>query len=202
MNNQNGHRRRIGIYGGAFDPPHFGHMWVVSCILNSGEVDQVWLVPSGTRQDKKTVAPGWARAEMLEKMLSLCFNKDERLQVCTAEIEEGSSIEGTVELLDELKNRAIDADFKIIIGADLVHQLSSWRHLQRIKNSQFLVVGRPGTFAETPEGFKIKHIPTPILLDISAHQLRSLLANQNHVAGLIPREVEEMARAYYLQKSS
>lgn len=198
MTNKGEYKRRIGIYGGAFDPPHFGHMWVVSCILNSGEVDQIWLVPSGTRQDKKTVAPGWARAEMLQQILNICFDLDERLQVCSVEIEDSSPIRGTVELIDELKNRFSDLEFKIIIGADLVPQLPSWRNQKQLKEFQFLVVGRPGTFTDSPEGFKVKQIQTPILLEISAHQLRDLIADQKEVAGLLPHQVEEMARAYYL----
>lgn len=194
---KNTEQRRIGIFGGAFDPPHFGHMWVVSCLLNSGEVDEIWLVPSGSRRDKKTIAPGWARFEMLDKIVASCFQGDARLQICSAEIEEGSTIEGSVELLEELKNRAEDADFKLIIGADLVPQLPNWRQQQQLKRCQFLVVARPDTLAEKPEGFLLKEVTTPILLDISASQLRSMLSNQDQVAGLMPREVEDLAREHY-----
>lgn len=201
MMSKNKVQRRIGIFGGAFDPPHFGHIWVISCLLNSGEVDEVWLVPSGMRKDKATIAPGWARIEMLDKILNICFKGDSRLQICSAEVEDGSAIEGSVELLDELKKRATDADFKLIIGADLVAQLPRWRHQPQLKRCQFLVVARPGTVIEKPEGFLLKEIATPILVDISAHQLRSMLSAHDQVAGLMPREIEELAREYYCNQS-
>ena len=41
---------RIGIYGGAFDPIHNGHLATVAQLLASGQVDQVVVVPSGDRQ--------------------------------------------------------------------------------------------------------------------------------------------------------
>ena len=45
--------RNIALYGGAFDPPHIGHLQLISSLSKVPGIDEVWLLPSGDRTDKK-----------------------------------------------------------------------------------------------------------------------------------------------------
>lgn len=45
--------RNVALYGGAFDPPHIGHIRLVQSLLKTKTVDEVWLMPCGDREDKK-----------------------------------------------------------------------------------------------------------------------------------------------------
>ena len=45
--------RNIALYGGAFDPPHIGHIRLIHSLVDVKGVDEVWLMPCGDREDKK-----------------------------------------------------------------------------------------------------------------------------------------------------
>lgn len=49
--------RNVALYGGAFDPPHIGHIRLVHSLLKTQTVDEVWLLPCGDREDKKLLLP-------------------------------------------------------------------------------------------------------------------------------------------------
>lgn len=47
--------KQIAIYGGAFDPPHNGHLSIIHELASMDFLDEVWLLPSGDRKDKRLV---------------------------------------------------------------------------------------------------------------------------------------------------
>ncbi len=52
----------VAIYGGSFDPPHFGHAMVIAWLLWSGTASEVWLVPTFQHAFDKPLAPFELRA--------------------------------------------------------------------------------------------------------------------------------------------
>ena len=59
---------RLGIYGGTFDPVHYGHLLAAEQCREQCGLDEVWFVPAATPPHKQghSISPGVARAEMLE----------------------------------------------------------------------------------------------------------------------------------------
>ncbi len=45
--------KEIAIFGGAFDPPHNGHIQIINKLKEAKEFDEIWILPSGDRNDKK-----------------------------------------------------------------------------------------------------------------------------------------------------
>ena len=60
--------RNIALYGGAFDPPHIGHIKLIRSLVDVKGIDEVWLMPCGDRNDKKLLLPKDKRFDIL-KML-------------------------------------------------------------------------------------------------------------------------------------
>ena len=64
MSSAAGGRRRLALYGGAFDPIHNGHLATIALILNSGAADEVLVIPSGDRPDKPNTIAAQHRMEL------------------------------------------------------------------------------------------------------------------------------------------
>lgn len=65
--------KRIALYGGSFSPPHLGHASVIEAISRLFPCDEIWVMPSADRHDKKVTASGKHRIKMLELMINEIF---------------------------------------------------------------------------------------------------------------------------------
>ncbi|HEV7200193.1 MAG TPA: nicotinate-nucleotide adenylyltransferase, partial [Candidatus Limnocylindria bacterium] len=115
---------RIGILGGTFDPPHVGHLWLATLAADALGMAKVFLVPAASPPHKRRRAISHAADRIL--MTRLAVANDPRLDVSLVEMErEGPSY--TVDTLVELKARHADADLVLIMAADSLAQIPSWR---------------------------------------------------------------------------
>lgn len=124
------------IYGGAFDPPHYGHLSVVNLLLSSPEIDQVWIVPSGLRPDKKTATAASLRLRMTE----LAFERSAKVTVCDYHAEGKSKGHGTIDLLRYCRDMHPELRFGIVIGCELVNDLAKWKDAESLKKEGFFIV--------------------------------------------------------------
>lgn len=189
---------RVGIAGGAFDPPHNGHLMLASTALNCGVVDEVWFVPSGNRSDKTYCTPIEHRMQLLSLLLRDGVPVEEpRIRLCSLEVDEPRLV-GTVELFRELRVRHPAATFSAIIGGDLVKALSRWRHAEALRREvPFIVIPRGGASArEDHPGFQLTWVASDIAISVSSTLLRALLAERKSVLGLMPRSLME-----YIEKN-
>ena len=58
--------RQVALYGGAFDPPHKSHIQIVKSLIRIPFIDQVWLLPSGERDDKKLLLRADTRFNLIK----------------------------------------------------------------------------------------------------------------------------------------
>lgn len=184
---------RIGIAGGAFDPPHNGHLMMASMALNSGAVDEVWFVPSGNRPDKMYRTPIEHRMQLLVLLLRDGVPADEhRIKVSSLEVDEPRLV-GTVELFRELRRRHPHYSFSAIIGSDLVKDLPRWRYPEDLRREvPFLVIPRGGTSVRGDDaGFQLTWIAAEVGLIVSSTSLRALLGEGKNVVGLMPGSLIE-----------
>src|SRR5688572_19568188 len=93
---------RLGIFGGSFDPVHYGHLLLAECCREQCRLDEVWFVPAAAPPHKqgRELAPAKARLEMLE----LATSGNEAFRVSSLEVDRGG-VSFTVETL-----RAIAAE--------------------------------------------------------------------------------------------
>ena len=111
---------RLGVYGGSFDPIHWGHLLLAEQCREQCELDAVWFVPAGIPPHKQSseITPGKARAEMVEFAIAGCPG----MSVSDLELKRaGKSY--TVDTLEALHAEDPSRELYFLIGADSLHDL-------------------------------------------------------------------------------
>ncbi len=145
--------RRVGIYGGTFDPPHAAHLAVARAAADALELDRLELIVSARPPHRSQ--PGTPASERLD-MVTLATKGDARLVASPREIlRSGKSF--TVETLRELRAELPEAELFLLIGGDSYDELPSWKdHRTILELAHLAVVARPGSAgpeAWRPEDF-------------------------------------------------
>ena len=194
---------RVGIFGGTFDPIHYGHLIVAEQAREQAELDQVWFVPSA-RPPHKTDRPVSSfdrRAEMLS--LALAGHED-RFRVETIE-KDRSGLSYTADTLDALNASHPNTDWFLLLGADSVQDLPGWHEpLRIIDRATLLIASRPGhtlwSAAELAAGLgtdekrvRLKVVNVP-LIDIASRDLRQRAAEGRSLLFQLPHAVEVYVR--------
>lgn len=140
--------RRIGLLGGTFDPPHFGHLWVAETARDQLGLDQILFLPVGDpphKQDKNVTAVSHRLA-----MTKLAIANNSNFILDTLDI--GRPLPHTTQTLLPLIHRAYpDAQFWFLIGADSLHDFPTWEGADEIiQQCQLAVYPRPGVRIDWP----------------------------------------------------
>lgn len=132
---------RLGLYGGTFDPVHYGHLVLAEQCREQCDLDQVWLIPSHQSPHKTgaTTSPGRARLEMLR--LATAGAPD--FVVSDLEIRRGG-VSFTVDTLQQLHDEDPSRELFFLIGADSLYDLPTWREPQRIAELATIVAVNRG----------------------------------------------------------
>src|SRR5438093_7280484 len=133
---------RIGVFGGAFDPVHYGHLILAEQSREQARLDQVWFVPAARHPFKaeSTAAPFDRRAEMLQ--LAIAGHPAFRLD----EIEKRRpGLSYTADTVDELKRLHPADELVLLVGSDTLAELPRCHAPDRIVRPAALVaMGRRG----------------------------------------------------------
>lgn len=136
-------RRRIGLYGGTFDPVHVGHLTVARTLLRLFALDELLFIPAHVAPHKResVVSPGPQRYAMLV----LATVSEPRMCVSTVELDVPER-PYTVETLARLKEKfGPDAQLFFVMGADSWTEIRTWREWERVLSStNHIVMARPG----------------------------------------------------------
>ena len=120
-------RRRIGVFGGAFDPPHIGHRVVAQDVLERLNLDQLLVVPTAHPVHRDTVLPAGLRFELTES----AFADADRIDVSDVEFENDRP-SYMVETLESIRGREEGVDLWLIIGSDQYAVFETWNEPERI----------------------------------------------------------------------
>ena len=115
--------QRVGIFGGAFDPITSGHLTICLEVINSKQVDEVWVVPCGPQPDSlklKTSAQDRYTMCVLA-VATLPLGVPVRVSDCETRRETTAS--SAYELLSQLRTQHPEAAFTQIVGSD---RLQAW----------------------------------------------------------------------------
>jgi nicotinate-nucleotide adenylyltransferase len=136
--------RRVGIYGGTFDPVHNGHLEVARQVLQLFELDEIVFVPACVPPHKRTQKLTSAFHRFA--MLSLATAADQRLLVSTIELDAPDrpyAVDTVARLQDETER------LFFIIGADSWSEITTWHEWRRlVEICDLIVVTRPGYVIE------------------------------------------------------
>jgi nicotinate-nucleotide adenylyltransferase len=186
---------RIGVLGGTFDPVHTAHIVAAAEVRTTLRLDRVLFVVAGDPWQKrgKVVAPADRRLELVAAALA----DIDGLEPSAVEVdaERASVTADTLELL-----AAPDRRLFLVLGADAVRNMPTWRRLDDTRDlATVVVVEREGERSVVPpgDGWRVEHVGIP-RLDISSTDIRERLASGHPIDGLVPPAVVRSIRAHGL----
>lgn len=129
---------KLALYGGSFDPPHAGHVAVVTEALKHLDVDRLYIVPASRNPFKPSVrASGEVRYEWLKEI----FEPYARVSISDFEITQNKSVY-TIETVKHFYRA--DTSIYLIIGADNLEKLPSWHRFEELNSLVTWVVATRG----------------------------------------------------------
>lgn len=195
--------RRIGVFGGAFDPPHLAHVALVRSAIEAFSLDEVRVLPTGQAWHRSgTLTPAAQRLAMTR----LAFAGLREARVDAREIERhGPSY--TIDTLHELAAENPGAQLVLLIGDDQRRSLPGWHRIEEIarlaiicaaaRDPQVASWHRPEPVASEGPPLSIEPLPMP-LMPISATDIRDRLSRQADVAGLLAPDVARYIHEHHL----
>ena len=180
--------KRIGIFGGSFDPVHLAHVALARTALEQLHLDEVRWIPAG-RQWQKTrpLTAAAHRAAMVE----LAVADEPRFVVDRCELDR-SGASYTYDTVRELQAAEPGAQWTLIIGQDQYTGLHTWLGWQKLLERVTLAVAnRPGVSLEaSPEVAQVDHEAVALpMMDISSTDIRARVAGGLSVDALVPAAV-------------
>lgn len=141
--------RRVGLLGGAFNPPHDGHLALARLALARLELDELRIVPTALSPHKPT--PGdIADGQRLALVEAAFAGLDPRVVVDGQELARGGT-SYTADTLEALAARAPEDRVILVIGSDQLPGLPRWRRAETIfRLASVAVAERPGQALEVP----------------------------------------------------
>jgi nicotinate-nucleotide adenylyltransferase len=133
--------KKIGIYGGAFNPVHYGHLRTAEDVYEALSLDRILFIPSGrTPFDKPDLAKASHRLEMIRKAI----RGNRHFAVSDLEIKSRSK-SYTVDTVKRLKKQYQRSELFFILGIDAFLDLPYWKQPDRLMELvSFIVISRPG----------------------------------------------------------
>ena len=196
-----GDRRRVGVFGGTFDPPHLGHSIVASEVMEALALDRLLWVPAGIPPHKqgRPVTP----AEVRRRMVVAAIADHPGFELCDLELErEGVSY--TVDTLRRLRSAHPGWSLSLILGADLLEGLASWKDPDAIRSmAELVAISRGATSvpprSAVPAGVRIVRV-TPV--DISSSDVRTRVAGGKAVSTMLAARVLSIIESERLYRAS
>lgn len=190
-----GNRKRIGILGGTFNPPHIGHLIIADQVRDQLDLEKILFLPSANpphTSDKKTIDAHY-RVKMVEKTIQ----ENPNFELDLTEIKRGGK-SYTFDTIKELKEKQPDVDYYFIIGADMVEDLPTWHKIDElVQIVQFVAVNRPSYSLDTP--YPVIRVDVP-RIEVSSTELRKKVSNRCSVKYLISDEAIEYIETEGLYK--
>ncbi len=184
--------RRVGLFGGTFNPPHHGHVAVLRAAAAMGRFDLLEVTVAGDpyqKRDRGDLMPAALRLAMAEA----AFSYLPLVEVSDRELRR----EGPTYTIDTVRELLAGGDVvDLIVGADLVTSLATWHEAVELAGLVRVgVVPRPGGEGELPagwEGYEISMDP----VDLSSTFIRDLSPTQDDLADYLPDEVIPLYQSY------
>ena len=195
---------RIGMYGGAFDPPHTAHVALAHAAVSQLNLDVLHIIPTGF---------AWHKAQQLSSsshriaMAELAFGQLAKTQIDAREtLRSGPSY--TLDTLRELQSEYPSAQLYLVMGADQAAALPTWNHFAEIAKLAIICVAEradstgliPYTSTLKSLNCRAIHIELPIMIQ-SATDVRNLVLNHKPYKHLLPDAVAAYVAEHQLYQS-
>ena len=186
--------KKIGIYGGTFDPIHHAHLILAREALEVLRLDKIIFVPAALAPHKlsQPAAPAPVRFEMVRAAIA----DEHGFALSSCELDRAAP-SYSIDTVRELQADDSSAEFYFLLGEDNVSELHAWHEIDILKQMvNFVVLDRTGL--ETEHSFKTirRHV------DISATEIRKRVATGQSIRYLVPETVERIIHRENLYQES
>lgn len=190
---------RIGIFGGSFDPVHWGHLILAEQCREQAQLDQVWFLPAAHHPFKAQA--NVATFDERVAMLRLAIEGVAGFEI--SEIERGLPAPTyTVQVLDAIAALHPKDEWFFLVGGDALAELPTWHEPAQIAARATLVaMARPGhpipdaaTFRQklrlkSADPFSLQVVDVP-LIDLSSRDIRRRIGDGRSIRFMLPWSVE------------
>ncbi len=198
---------KIAILGGAFDPPHLGHLIVAEQVREILKMDEVWLMPVFSHPFNKNLSPTQDRMSMI-KLVESEFIKASDFEIKL------NTTSYTIETLRLLQKQNPDDEFYWCIGSDTLADFHKWKEWEKlVKNFKIIVYPRGNGLKDlrnnVQKAFKLKKITKNIsVLDhkgvittnVSSTLVRDRFASGRSIHFLVSDKIEKYIKENNLYK--
>lgn len=200
---------RLGLFGGSFDPVHYGHLLLAECCREQARLHQVIFLPAAVPPHKqdRPMTPSAYRVEMLELAIAghehFCISRYEAQR---------QGVTYTVDTLRYFRQEHPQAELFLLLGADMFNDLPHWHRAEEVCRLALPLVARRAGGAEIDFGL-LAHLVEPDRLEamrrhqvempaigISSTDLRRRVAAGRSIRYQTPRAVEEYIRSHGLYR--
>ncbi len=179
----------IMLFGGAFDPPHNGHIQITQAILDQGIAEHVWLIPCAQHPFGKKMSAAADRLAMLHEVGSLTINTYETDRTDTSY---------TIETIEHFAKNQPNDTFSWLIGSDQLPAFTRWHRWQDLV-TKFRVYVYPRQnfpFEQMQAGMiALKKLP---LITVSSTMIRTLVSEGKPISHLVPSTVDQYIQTHNL----
>jgi nicotinate-nucleotide adenylyltransferase len=194
---------RLGILGGAFNPPHLGHLVCAQEALTQLELDSVVFMPVGVPPHREIEAdPG---AEVRLEMVELAVADDERFTTSRLELDrEGPSY--TLDTLEQLRSESPDDELFLILGGDQAAALAGWHEPEQVLERATVAVFERVSWSRGSIGLNIgrlrgaqavRYLEMP-LIQVSSSAIRRRVREGVPIRYLVPDAVGDYISSHDL----
>lgn len=197
--------KSIALFGGTFNPIHYGHLAIAEEVRTKYNLDKVIFVPTNQPPHKDPADLADAKKRYIMAYLATVSNPC--FDVSTFEVDRGgkSYTIDTVRHFHHFFGGEVDLYF--IVGADMLMEISTWKNIEELlKTCRFIVVPRPGydiqkifnhhflaseNYSVSTELLENVRVEDMAMLDISATNIRRRVKEWKSIKYLVPESVEQ-----------
>jgi nicotinate-nucleotide adenylyltransferase len=193
--------KRIGLFGGTFDPPQLAHSALARSARDTLPLDEVRWIPAGQPWQKTRAI---SEALHREAMVKLAIAGERGFVLERCELERAGPTY-TLQTVHDLQQREPGASWFLLIGADQYNNLHTWRGWAELLGLVTLAVAeRPGVVMR-PDAQVVRtphrSVPLPPM-DISATDIRARVARGESISGLVSNAVAGYIARHHLYRSA
>jgi len=195
--------RKIGIFGGSFDPVHLGHTGLAEDAMKQAGLEKVIFIPAKLQPFKldKKLTSGEDRTEMLK----LALGKAAGFEISTYELDNEGVSYSYLTMRAMQEKYGTDVKLYFITGTDAFLKIEQWKNAEELLTDYSYVIGtRPGYKQDELRscmknihkryGTEIININN-VQVDVSSTEIRDIISRGGSAEGLISAEVERYIRS-------
>jgi nicotinate-nucleotide adenylyltransferase len=189
---------RLGIYGGAFDPPHNAHVALARAAVEQLSLDELRVFPTGHAWHRSGhITEGTHRLAMTK----LAFEGLPKALVDDREMRRAGPTY-TIDTVRELRRELHEPELFLVMGEDQARAFTNWHEWAEIARVVTLCVARRGAWADQLQvaGAKVVVLQLPSMPE-SATEIRELVPRGEDISLLVPAAVARYIASHHLYRS-